>query len=204
MNTYDILNYFSYILGHHNLPNDIGSKSEGPSQPKLLTFPINYTIAKKKTCRFNTEWYKRHPWISHSTSANKVFCFAFIHFLANQKEDRFTIKGFDNWAYAVGDKNKRLDKHGKCDSHLTAVKRWESYQSNPVSIEERLTPGRPTVVDENCAYFTKLIKYMRWFCLQEVAFRGVDEHDDASENRGNFCELIMDLEFELHSEFEEQ
>ena len=59
------------------------------------------------------------------------------------------------------------------------------------------------MVDQNHAYFTKLIKYIRWFYLQEVAFRGVDEHDDTSENRGNFCEL-MDVEFELHSEFEEQ
>jgi hypothetical protein len=92
---------FFYILGYYNLPQDIGSKSEGPSQPKLLTFPSDHTIAKKKTCRFNPEWYKKHPWISYSASANKVFCYACIHFLRKQKEDRFTVKGFNNWAYAV-------------------------------------------------------------------------------------------------------
>lgn len=185
------------------MPKDIGSKSKGPSQPKLLAFPADYAIAKRKTCRFNPEWYKKHPWISYSASANKVFCFACIHFNANQKEDRFTVKGFDNWAHAVGDKNKGLEKHGKCDGHLAAVKTWERYQSNPVSIEERLTPGRPAVVDQNRAYFTKVIKYIRWFCLQEIAFRGVEEHDYESNKRGNFREL-MELEFELHSEFEEQ
>ena len=156
---------FFYILGYYNLPQDIGSKSEGPNQPKLLTFPSDHTIAKKKTCRFNPEWYKKHPWISYSASANKVFCYACIHFLPKQKEDIFTVKGFNNWAYAVGDKNKGLDKHGKCDNHLAAVKRWESYKSNPVSIEERLTPGRPAVVDQNRAYFAKVVKYIRWFCL---------------------------------------
>lgn len=103
----------------------------------------------------------------------------------------------------MGDKNKGLDKHGKCDSHIAAVKAWENYQSNPVSIDERLTPGRPAVVDQNRDYFTKIIKYIRWFCLQEVAFRGVEEHDDESDKRGNFREL-MELEFELHSEFDAQ
>ena len=90
-----------------------------------------------------------------------------------------------------------------CNSHLAAVKVWESYQSNPVSIEERLTPGRPAVVDQNRGYFAKVVKYIRWFCLQEIAFRGVEEHDDKSDKKGNFREL-MDLEFELHSGFEEQ
>ena len=123
--------------------------------------------------------------------------------IANQKEDRFTVKGFDTWTHAVGDKNKGLEKHGKCDGHLAAVKTWKRYQVNPVSIEERLTSGRPAVVDQNRAYFTKVIKYIRWFCLQEIAFRGVEEHDYESNKRGNFREL-MELEFELHSEFEEQ
>ena len=49
----------------------------------------------------------------------------------------------------------------------------------------------------------KVIKYIRWFCLQEVAFRRKDEHDTDSDNRGNFQEL-MELEFELHPEFQAQ
>ena len=80
----------------------------------------------------------------------------------------------------MGDKNKGLDKHGNCNSHLTAVKVWESYLSNPVSIEERLTPGRPAVVDQNREYFAKIVKYIRWFCLQEIALRGVEEHEQLS------------------------
>ena len=139
------------------MPKDIGSKSKGPSRPKLLAFPADYTITKRKTCRFNPEWYKKHPWTSYSASANNVFCFACIYFNANQKVDRFTVKGFDNWSHAVGDKNKGLEKHGKCDGHLASVKTWERYQLNPVSIEERLTPGWPAVADQNRAYFTKVI-----------------------------------------------
>jgi hypothetical protein len=49
----------------------------------------------------------------------------------------------------------------------------------------------------------KVIKYIRWFCLQEVAFCRKDEHDTDSDNRGNFREL-MELEFELHPEFQAQ
>lgn len=79
--------------------------------------------------------------------------------------------------------------------------RWESFQSNPVTIQERLEPHRPALVQQNRDYFAKLIKYIKWFCLQEVAFCRKDEHDSDSDNRGNFREL-MELEFELHPEFE--
>lgn len=45
-------------------------------------------------------------------------------------------------------------------------------------------------VDENCKYFTKGIKYIQWFCLQDVAFRSVEVHDDETDMRGNFRKLM--------------
>ncbi|KAI6648255.1 hypothetical protein LOD99_12064 [Oopsacas minuta] len=55
-------------------------------------------------------------------------------------------------------------------------------------------------VEQNRIYFGKLVSYIRWFYLQEVAFRGEEEHDVGSAYRGNFRELL-EIEFELHPEF---
>ena len=59
------------------------------------------------------------------------------------------------------------------------------------------------MVDNNRDYFHKIISYLKWFCLQEVALSGQTEHDDESSNRGNFRELL-ELEFQLHPEFKAQ
>ena len=53
------------------------------------------------------------------------------------REIIFKEKGFNNWAPAIGDIKKQLDKHGDCEKHITAVSKWEIYINNPVTIEER-------------------------------------------------------------------
>ena len=180
------------------MPGDIGSKLDGPSQPTVAAFPCNPTISKRKTNHFNSSWYSKHKWISY-----KVFCFACALFGSSSTtgKDRFTRKGFDDWSHAVGDPKKGLDGHALSTSHRNAMVKWESFQINSVTIEERLNPCRPALVQQNRDYFTKVIKYIRWFCLQEVAFRRKYEHDGDSDNRGNFREL---MELELHPEFQTQ
>lgn len=86
-----------------NPPKDIGSKSKRPILPKHSSFSADYRIPKKKTCRFDREWFKKYPWIAYSASANNV-CFACIYFTL--KEDRFPVKSVGNRAYLVGNKNK--------------------------------------------------------------------------------------------------
>ena len=130
-----------------------------------------------------------------------MFCFACALFGSSSitGKDRFTRKGFDDWSHAVGDPKKGLDGHALSTSHINAVVKCESFQVSSFTIEERLNSCRQALVQQNRDYFAKVIKYIRWFCLQEMAFRRKDEHASDSDNRGNFREL-MELEFELQPE----
>lgn len=79
-------------------PKDIDSKSDGPTQPKIAAFPVDHTISKKKTNRFNPAWYKRYRWISYSISQDKVYCYACIFFGsvdAHKDTDTFTKTGYN-------------------------------------------------------------------------------------------------------------
>ena len=104
-----------------------------------------------------------------------MYCFACIFFQSSAKENSFTLTGFDNWNHAVGDKNKGLDHHASTSVHIQAMIKWEHYQSNQVTIQERLNPYRSTLVNDNRDYFHKIISYIKWFCLQEVALSGENE-----------------------------
>ncbi|KAI6648256.1 Zinc finger MYM-type protein 1 [Oopsacas minuta] len=108
-----------------SLPQDIGCKKDGPAQP-LTPFPAKSDCNKRKTNRFQASWYSKHPWITNSESQDKAFCFPCIHFSITKLQDRFTKKGFHNWQVAVGDKNKGLDKHARCESHIIAIMKWEN------------------------------------------------------------------------------
>ena len=143
------------------MPVDIGSKAEGPSQPKLRTFPVNPNIFKRKTNHFTPTWYTRHTWIIYSILKDKVYCFPCIFFGVDMRENTFTEKGFNNWAHAIGDIKKGLDKHGNSETHITAVSKWEIYKNNPVTIEERLNPHRSDLVEKKRDYFIKIINYIR-------------------------------------------
>ena len=158
---------------------------------------------KRITTRFKKKWCIKHKWITYSISRNKLYCFACIFFQSSAKENSFTLTGFDNWNHAVGDKNKGLDHHASTSVHIQAMIKWEHYQSNQVTIQERLNPYRSTLVNDNRDYFHKIISYIKWFCLQEVALSGENENDDQSSNRGNFRELL-ELEFQLHPQFKAQ
>ena len=81
------------------------------------------------------------------------------------RKNTFIEKGFNNWAHAIGDIKKGLDKHGDCEKHITAVGKWEIYKNNPATIEKRLNPHRLALVEQNRDYFIKIINYIRCFCL---------------------------------------
>ena len=76
-----------------------------------------------------------------------MFCFACALFGTSSTtgKDRFTRKGFDDWSLAVGDPKKGLDGHALSTSHRNAMVKWESFQVNSVTMEERLNPSRPAV-----------------------------------------------------------
>ena len=71
--------------------------------------------------------------------------------------------------------------------------RWESYniqKKNPgASIRNMLDPERPSVVENNREYMKTLLEYHRYFCSEEMAYRGHDETDE-SLNAGKWKEFI--------------
>ena len=58
-----------------------------------------------------------------------------------------------------------------------------------ISITSRLNPHRSDTVENNVKYLNILLEYIRYFCVQEIPFRG-DEETSNSLNRGNFSELL--------------
>ena len=123
------MQYLLNFSGHIGLPKDIGSKAEVPSQPKLQTFPVNPDISKRKTNNFTPTWYTRHTWIIYSIQTDKLYCFPCIFFGVDMRKNTFTEKGFNNWAHAIGDIKKGLDKHGHYEKHIIAISKWEIYKS---------------------------------------------------------------------------
>ena len=66
--------------------------------------------------------------------------------------------------------------------------KWQEYKEyilhKHISIASRLNPHRLDIVENNVKYFNILLEYIRYFCVQEIPFRGDDETSD-SLNRAN-------------------
>ncbi|XP_063675888.1 zinc finger MYM-type protein 1-like [Bolinopsis microptera] len=99
--------------------------------------------------------------------------------------------GFNNWSNAVGDVKKGLEQHNRCTAHKDAYSKWVQYRQNCNSVTEMLNPSRPVLVKQHREYFAMLISYIRYFCVQGLAYRHEDEHDDEALNRGNWVEFIQ-------------
>ena len=74
---------------------------------------------------------------------------------------------------------------------------------NTVSVADRLNPHRVDVIEGNRKYFSNLLQYIRYMCVQELPYRHVDENDDDALNQGNFMEL-MKLNFKTNPTLNEQ
>ena len=133
----------------------------------------------------------RHDWVSYSIKRDKAYCFPCSFFSHNNQEESFTVTGFNNWSKAVGDAKKGLDKHNHCTAHKDAYSKWVQYKQNRNSVTEMLNPSRPVLVKQHREYFAMLISYIRYFCVQGLAYRHEDEHDDEALNRGNWVEFIQ-------------
>ena len=136
---------------------------------------------------------------------NKVYCFSCIFFPSDCPSSRFVDQGFDNWARAIGDSQKGLDGHALSTHHIISMQKWTDFKlaNSTGTIADKVNPSRPANVENNRQYFTNLVQYIRFFCLQELPFRSNTDHDAESANKGNFRELL-ELAFELHPEFHSQ
>ena len=176
------------------LPTDIGSKESGPAQPLLPCYPRNPKITVPRyTKSFQSSWYTRHNWCCYSILEDKVYCFPCIFFgphNSGHQEHLFTKDGFNKWHRAIGDKNRGMDGHACSTDHLKSFGLWESFVTNKVSIQERLDPLLPELIEKNRDYFRILVPFIRYFVVEELAYRSRDEHDDSANNQGNYMEFI--------------
>ena len=178
----------------NTLPSDIGNKNSGPAQPLLQHYPKNPAITNVRyTKSFQPSWYRRHNWSIYSIEADKVYCFACIFFgthNSGHQERLFTKDGFNKWHRAIGDKTRGMDGHAISNDHIHCCSLWENFKTNKVPIQNRLDPKRPELIEKNREYFRILVPVIRYFVIQELAYRSRDEHDKSSNNQGNYMELI--------------
>ena len=80
--------------------------------------------------RFQSEWYKKYPWISYEVANDACVCFACVEF---GKDTSFV---FRNWK-----KSEKLAKHGKSENHVRSMTRWlqfKAMQRNQTSVLQQL------------------------------------------------------------------
>ena len=167
---------------------DLGSIDTFPSRPILK----NFLITNRR--KFVSKWYSGFSWLEYSIMLHSAFCFACRNFNSGRTyaRDVFSNTGFSHWKHAL-EKEKGLTKHDNSADHMIAMARWNEYEriksNKSMSLEHFLNPERSSVVKENREYLKMLIEFNRFFCLQELPYRGHDETDD-SMNTGNWKEFI--------------
>ena len=89
--------------------------------------------------------------------------------------------------------NRGFKAHDACSDHLLSMTRWGSckiQKKNPgANIRNMLDPERQSLVENNREYMKTLLEYHRYFCSEEMAYRGHDETDE-SLNPGKWKEFI--------------
>ena len=169
--------------------SDLGTLVDGPSQPNLGSYPRG----QKNRC-FRATWYTSYPWLEYSIAKDKAFCFACRNFITStsKSDTAFTKVGFSTWSKAM-ENNRGFKAHDACSNHLLSMTRWESYKiqkKNPgANIRNMLNPERQSLVQNNREYMKTLLEYHRYFCSEEMAYRGHDETDE-SLNQGKWKEFI--------------
>ncbi|XP_028408662.1 zinc finger MYM-type protein 1-like [Dendronephthya gigantea] len=177
--------------------SDLGTLVDGPSQPNLGSYPRG----QKNRC-FRATWYTSYPWLEYSIAKDKHFVLRRNFSTSTSKSDTaFTKVGFSTWSKAM-EKIRGFKAHDACSDHLLSMTRWESYniqKNNPgASIGNMLDPGRPSLVENNREYTKTLLEYHRYFCSEEMAYRGHDE-TDKSLNAGKWNEFINEGDSNIQS-----
>ncbi len=161
--------------------------SRAPNQPIQSTYPTRTFGTETFTRKFNTEWYKKYPWISYETKEDQCVCFPCREF---EKDDSFV---FNNWK-----KPEKLSKHGKSKKHITSMTKWALSKANHMmntSVLKQLDSAHKQYVLTNRRYLQVIIECLMYTVQQNVAIRGHEEDrkhiwEVSDINRGNFLEML--------------
>ncbi|CAF3130794.1 unnamed protein product [Rotaria socialis] len=172
--------------------NDIsGSCYEGPTQPKLVSYPIN----KDKRC-FRSEWFLKFSWLEYSIENDLTFCYYCRHFfngsnLNNRDQCDSFLRGFCKWKRAFCRKQGFL-KHQSRRSHIIAEKNHKEYiirTKSGSSIVQVIDKSRNEIIKNNRQRLMKIISALHLCARQMISIRGHDESEESS-NCGNFVKLL--------------
>ena len=163
------------------------STPPAPKQPILDEYPARKFGNETFVRRFQSEWYKKYPWISYEVANDACVCFACVEF---GKDTSFV---FMNWK-----KSEKLTKHGKSENHVRSMTRWlqfKAMQRNQTSVLQQLNSAHQDQVASNRQYLKVVIQSLMYTAQQNVAIRGHEENrNDIWEvsdiNRGKFLELL--------------
>ncbi|CAF3976119.1 unnamed protein product [Rotaria sp. Silwood2] len=167
------------------------SHDEGPTQPKLVSYPIN----KDKRC-FRSKWFSAFVWLEYSVEKDLSFCFYCRHFLngsnlSNRDQSDAFLVGFSRWKRAFCKKQGFL-RHQTSRCHIIAEKNYKEYllrRESSSSVVHVMDKSRQEAIKNNRQKLMKIVCLLHLCARQMIALRGHDESEGSS-NRGNFLELL--------------
>ncbi|XP_022180189.1 zinc finger MYM-type protein 1-like [Myzus persicae] len=151
-----------------------------PVQPNIV-YPYK-SISKSKRS-FNSTWYKQH---SLSPSQH-----------CNPNAGNLTIHGYSDWKH-IGSMAK---VHDKCDTHKLALAKYKGWCNSKIqgSVTTMIDSQIRVEVAKNRTMLKSLIRCAIYCARQDIGLRGHSEtteiseivnNDIATENKGNFVELV--------------
>ena len=75
--------------------HDLGSKIDGPAQPRLSSYPKSKFGSQKHS--FQAVYYSCFSFLAYSVQKDSVFCFSCRHFPTPNADTAFTKVGVKNW-----------------------------------------------------------------------------------------------------------
>ena len=141
--------------------------SRVPNQPIQSTYSTRTFGTETLTRKFNTERYKKYPWISYENKKDQCVCCPCREF---EKDDLFV---FNNWR-----KPEKLSKHGKSKKHIMSMIKWALSKVNHMmntSVLKQLDSAHKQYVLSNQRYLQVIIECLMYTVQQNVAIRGHEE-----------------------------
>ncbi|XP_065646998.1 uncharacterized protein LOC136076944 [Hydra vulgaris] len=172
--------------------SDIYQNLEGPFDPVHKPGEMS----KGQTRQLTKSWfYKKLPsgeqilrkWMVYSHEKKSLFCFCCKLF---DKNDNPTTKssfitGFNSWWKL----NPKVSDHKNTQLHINNLDKWKTLEARLLQNKTIDAAHQDVMEEEMERHFASSLRYKTFLAKQNLPFRGHRE-DFASENRGNFLEIV--------------
>ena len=140
----------------------------------------------KHTRDFQSEWFKKYPWIEYNVDRKAATCFSCRTYL--QKD----------WEFKKWKQTERIKTHASSENHRLSLQKWMDSrvtESQQKSILNQLKTHHGEEVEKNRLYVKMLFESIAFLAKQNIALRS--HREDRSDltnlsdvNRGNYLELL--------------